>query len=51
MMQKCNYSQTSMVRTSLGPWKFVLIMGSSNHLELIMVLGQKANDDNLGISF
>ena len=25
------YSRTSMVRTSLGPWKFVRDMGSSSH--------------------
>ena len=25
------YSQTSMARTSLGPWKFVRDMGSSSH--------------------
>ena len=37
-----------MARTSLGPWKFIRDMGSSNHCGLIMTQGQKANGDNLG---
>ena len=40
------YSQTSMARTSLGPWKFVRDMGG-----LIIAQGQKANENNLGMSF
>ena len=28
---RIKYSRTSMARTSLGPWKFVRDMGSSNH--------------------
>ena len=46
-----SYSRTSMARTYLGPWKFVRDMGSSNQLGLIMVPGQEANVDNLGMSF
>ena len=38
-----------MARTSLGPQKIVRDMGSSSHWGLIMVLGQEANSDNLGI--
>ena len=45
------YSQTSMARTSLGPWKFVRNMDSLSHWGLIMTPGQKANADNLGICF
>ena len=29
-------SQTSMAQTSLGPWKFVVDLGSLSHLGLIM---------------
>ena len=36
-----NYSPTSMARTSLGPWKFILDMGSTSHWELIIVLCRK----------
>ena len=50
-MQIVNYSQTSMARTSLGPWKFVRNMGSSSHWGLIMTPLQEANSDNLGKSF
>ena len=42
------YSQISITRTSLGPWKFVQDMGSSSQCELIMKPGQEANGDNLG---
>ena len=28
---KSIYSRTSMARTSLGPWKFVLVIGSSSY--------------------
>ena len=45
------YSQTSMAWTSLGPWKFVPDMGGWSHWGLIIVPGQEANGDNLGISF
>ena len=45
------YSKTSIVRTSLGPWKFIRDMGSSNHRGLIMAPCQEANGDNLGMSF
>ena len=38
-------------RTSLGPWKYVLDMGSSSHWWLIIAPGQEANDANLGMSF
>ena len=37
------YSQTSMARTSLGPWKFVREMGSSSQWDLIMAPGQETN--------
>ena len=45
------YSRSSMARTSLGPWKFILDMGSSSHWELIFAPDQGANGDNLGFSF
>ena len=38
-----------MARTSLGPKKIDRDMGSSSYWELIMVPGQEANSDNLGI--
>ena len=38
-----------MARTSLGPQKIVRDMGSSSHWGLIMVPGQEANSNNLGI--
>ena len=41
------YSQTSIARTSLGPWKFVREMDSSSQCDLIMAPGQEANGDNL----
>ena len=37
-----------MAQTSLGLWKFVLDMGSSNHI--IIPPGQEANGDNIWIS-
>ena len=40
-----------MILTSLGPWKFVLDMGSSSHCGLIIAPDQEANGDNLGMSF
>ena len=39
-----------MVWTSLGPYKVVLDMGSSSLRGLIIVPGQEANGDNLGMS-
>ena len=45
------YSRTSMAWKSLGLQKFVQDTGSSSHWGLIMVPGQKTNDDNLGKSF
>ena len=45
------YSRTSMARTSVGPWKFVRDMGSSSHWELFIAQGEKANENNLGMSF
>ena len=45
------YSRTSMAQTSLGPWKSVRAMVSSSQRRLIMVRGQEANSDNLGIFF
>ena len=36
-----NYRRTSRARTSLGPWKFVLVMGSSSHWGLIIAPGQE----------
>ena len=45
------YSLTSMAWISLGPWKLLLDMGSSNHWWLILVPGQEANGDNLGKYF
>ena len=40
-----------MARTSLGPKKIVRDMGGSSHQGLIMVPGQEANGDTLGIFF
>ena len=51
MIRCCLYSKTSVVQTSLGPWKFIRGMGSSNHRGLIMAPCQEANGDNLGKSF
>ena len=45
------YSRTSMVRTSLGPWKFVQDMDSSSHRGLILAPDQETNGDNSGLSF
>ena len=45
------YSQTSMARTSLGPYTFVRDMGSSSHWWLFMAPGQEAKSDNIGKSF
>ena len=45
------YSQTSIVRTSLGPLTFVPDKGGSSHCVLIMMLGYEINGDNLGIFF
>ena len=44
------YSQISVARTSLGPWKFVPDMGSSNRWGLIITPGHDANGDNLEIA-
>ena len=44
-------SRTLVAQTSLRPWKLVRDMGSSSHWGLIMVLGQEANDSDLGKSF
>ena len=41
----------TMARTSLGPLKIVQDKGSSSHWGLIMMPGQEANSDNLGIFF
>ena len=38
-----------MARASLGPWIFVLDIGSSSHSGLIIAPGQEANGDNLGM--
>ena len=43
-------SNFKLTPTSLGPWKFALDMGSSNHWRLIIALGQEANGGNLGTS-
>ena len=41
---KCNEcSRTSMARTILRPWKFVLDIGSSSHRGLIIAPGKEAN--------
>ena len=52
---RCNegslYSQTSIIRTSLGLWKFVLDIGSSSQWEVIKAPGQEADMDILGMSF
>ena len=40
-----------MARTPFGPWKSVRDMGSSSHWGLIMVPGQKQNNDNLWIFY
>ena len=39
-MQFYMHIQTSMARTSLGPWKFIQDMGSLSHLRFIIVPGQ-----------
>ena len=41
------YSRTWLARTSLGPWKFVLDIGSSSHWGFITKQGQEANRYNL----
>ena len=52
MVEKCcNYSRTSMARTSLGPENIVQDIGSSSHWVFIIVPGQGANSDNLLKSF
>ena len=43
--------QTSVARTSLGPWKFVRDIGSSSQSGLIMAAGQEEYRDNSGIFF
>ena len=45
------YSQNSIARTSFGPWKFILDIGSSSHGGFIIAQGQEANGDNLGMYF
>ena len=45
------YRRTSMARTSLGPWNFVLDIGSSSHSGLTIGSDQEANGDNFRISF
>ena len=42
-LSQTNYSQTSMAQTALGPWKFVLDMGSSSPLALIIAPDLEAN--------
>ena len=42
---KRNYSQTSIAQTSLGPWKFVLDIGSLSHRGLLMEPGLDAKGD------
>ena len=37
------YSQTSMARTSLGQWEFLLKIGSSSHCGLVIAQGQGGN--------
>ena len=49
LLKAYGYSRTLMARTSFGPWKFVLDMGSSSHRGLIIAPGQEANEDNLGM--
>ena len=51
MIRCCPISKTSVVQTSLGPWKFIQEMGTSNHRGLIMAPCQEANSDNLGSLF
>ena len=46
-----SYSRILSARKSLGPWTFVLDMGRSCHWGLIITQGQRANGDNLGMSF
>ena len=50
-LRKSKYSRTSIARTSLGPKKIVRDMGGSSHWGFIMVPGQEADSDNLGICF
>ena len=45
------YSQTSMAKTSLGPWKFVLDSDSLSPFGLVIAPVQEADGDNLGMSF
>ena len=47
----CIYSQTSVARTSLGPYKFVRDMDCLSHYRVNITPGQEANGDNLGESF
>ena len=44
-------SQTSMARTSLGPWKFALGMDGSNLRGLFISPNQEAKVNYLGMSF
>ena len=46
-----NRHQTSIAQTTLGPWKFVLDMGSQIYRWLIVVPALEAKADNLGMSF
>ena len=48
---KTQMQSNCMTKTSLGPWKLVLNMGSSSHWELIIARCQEANSDNLGMPF
>ena len=40
-----------MARTTFGPWKFVLDMGSSSSYGLIIAPGQEVDEDDLRKSF
>ena len=51
MSEYLRYNRTSIARTSLGPWKFVLDMGSSSHRELIIAPDEETNGYNLGMYF
>ena len=51
MLTVQNDTVKTMARTSFGPWKLVLDMGSSSHCGLIIALGPEADGDNLWISF
>ena len=51
LMTATENERYTIVRTSLGPRKFVLDIGSSRHCGLIIAPGREANGGNLGAVF